>query len=127
MRRPLCMGVCCALVLAGSFAAGGKVVTVTNPMTEPLQGAGYDALDLGHVVAQRTLTVGDGIVYLDLNHNRPSLRTGADDPRTSAVTADAAPSSIYVQFAAGVTSPLWVKTGPFPSDWQQVALVPSQP
>lgn len=74
------------------------MITVTNPMTAPLEAAGYDGLDFGNITAQGNITAGGGTVYLDGNHNRPSIRWGVDDPNVNQ-PLDAVPGSLYLRFA----------------------------
>lgn len=115
-----------ALLVASASAVTAGPHNVVNPMTSDLDGGGFhvsnvSTLIAGQLISDGSVAVQSGVVYLDRNHNRPSIRWGTDDPRVTP-PADAVIGSEYLRFAN--PGELWVKTGPFPPDWQRVALEP---
>lgn len=110
-----------AVVFAG--AVGAKVVNVQNPMTIDLDGGGHAIYDVDDLTADGVVTFTRGAVYLDGNHNRPSIRWVTQDPRTDPLAADAQPGSLALEFAFQQSS-AWIKTGPDPADWRQLAFTP---
>ena len=121
MKRLLVGVLLGALIFAG--AVGAHVVNITNPLSADLDGGNYSISDLNMLATNGPLTVGNGVLYLDTNHNRPSVRWGTESPITDPRAVDAQPGSLFLEYAYQQES-AWIKTGPFATDWRQLAFVP---
>lgn len=121
MRR-LLLGLALGVLIAvPSGYAGAKLVS--NPMSGDLDGGGYSLFDLRNVTLDGDLTATKGILYLDGNHNRPSVRWGTESPVTDPRAIDAQPGSLFLEYALDQES-AWIKTGPNQTDWRQLAFAP---
>lgn len=102
-----------------------KAVNVTTPMQADLDAGGHSIFDLRDLTLDGDLAVTKGVVYLDGNHNRPSLRWVTESPVTDARAVGAARGSVAFEFS--LTPAVWVKTGPNDADWRRLAFDPATP
>lgn len=92
--------------------------TVKSPMQADLDGGGYSIANIEQLRTNGHASVGSGVLYMDLNHNRPSFRWGTESPVTDPRAVDAQPGSLFSEFST--TPALWFKAGSLATDWHRV-------
>jgi hypothetical protein len=127
MRRFL-LGLISGALIFGAAFAGAKLVTVTNPMTQSLDGGGQSIYNLSQVVASSELRVAQagaisGLVTFQAGSglDSASIFAGSVDPNAGDGQA-CPPGCLYLEF--GATPGIFFKAGPLNTDWQRLAGTP---